>query len=121
MVHGVRSLRRTLSCEGSVGVGARYSVRTSTFQGSVLVNICDEELVGTTVSEGRLEVHLSPEFYSGETVDKGEALRLIRTCSIVNLAGLRSVSLAIENEVGSRDAVRDIQGVPFLMIYKFSR
>ena len=56
MVHGVRSLRRTLSCEGSVGVGARYSVRTSTFQESVLVNICAEELVGTTVSEGRLEV-----------------------------------------------------------------
>ncbi len=97
-----------------------FSVRTAEFRGTILVNICDEELVGRTVSEGRLQVHLSKDFYSGEVVDKGEALRLIRTCSIVNLAGSRSVSLAVENNVGAPEAVRQIQEVPFLMIYKFS-
>ena len=98
----------------------RYSVRTSEFRGTVLVNICDEELVGKTVSEGKLKVHLSPDFYSGEVVDTGEALRLIRTCSIVNLAGTRSVNLAVDNDVGNKEAVREIEKVPFLMIYKFS-
>ncbi len=72
------------------------------------------------MSEGRLKVHLSEEYYSGEVVDKGEALRLIRTCSIVNLAGERSVLLAVDNELGAREAVREIEEVPFLMIYKFS-
>ena len=84
------------------------------------MNICDEELIGRTVTEGKLKVQISKEFYYGEVVDKGEALRLIRTCSIVNLAGDRSVSLAVENEMGAREAVREIQDVPFLMIYKFS-
>lgn len=97
-----------------------FSVRTADYKGTILVNICDEELVGRTVSEGNLEVHLSKEFYSGEVVNTGEALRLIRTCSIVNLAGLRSVSLAVENKMGAPEAVREIQEVPFLMIYKFS-
>ena len=83
------------------------------------MNICDEELVGMTVTEGKLQVHLSKEFYSGEVVDKGEALRLIRTCSVVNLAGSRSVSLAVDNKVGTAEAVREIEEVPFLMIYKF--
>jgi len=83
--------------------------------------MCDEELVGKTVSDGRLKVHLSQEFYSGEVVDKGEALKLIRTCQIVNLAGSRSVSLAVDNEVGAPEAIREIEEVPFLMIYKFSR
>ena len=83
------------------------------------MNICDEELVGRTVTEGALKVHLSREFYSGEVVDTGEALKLIRTCSIVNLAGSRSVSLAVENKVGAQEAVREIEEVPFLMIYKF--
>ena len=101
-------------------VGAGFSVRTAQYQGSVLVNICDEELVGKTFKEGKLEVHLSREFYSGEVVGKGEALRLIRTCTIVSLAGERSVSLAVESEVGSPNAVREIDDVPFLMIYKFS-
>lgn len=97
-----------------------FSVRTAEFRGTILVNICDEELVGRTVTEGELEVHLSKEFYSGEVVDKGEALRLIRTCSIVNLAGPRSVGLAVENRVGAPEAIREIQQVPFLMVYKFS-
>jgi uncharacterized protein len=101
--------------------GKGYSVRTSEFKGTILVNMCDEELVGRTVEEGKLKVHLSKEFYSGEVVDKGEALRLIRTCSIVNLAGYRSVSLAVDNEVGAPEAIREIEEVPFLMIYKFSR
>ncbi|HKT22685.1 MAG TPA: DUF424 family protein [Nitrososphaerales archaeon] len=95
-------------------------MRTAEFKGTILVNMCDEELVGRTVSEGKLKVHLSQEFYSGEVVDKGEALRLIRTCQIVNLAGERSVSLAVDNEVGAPEAVREIEEVPFLMIYKFA-
>ena len=97
-----------------------FSVRTTEYKGTILANICDEELVGRTVTEGKLQVHLSREFYSGEVVDGGEALRLIRTCSIVNLAGQRSVSLAVDNRVGAPEAVREIEQVPFLMIYKFA-
>ena len=100
--------------------GRGFSVRTSEYKGTILVNICDEELVGKTVTEGQLKVHLSSEFYSGEVVDMGEALRLIRTCSIVNLAGSRSVALAVQNNVGAPEAIREIEEVPFLMIYKFA-
>jgi uncharacterized protein len=96
-----------------------FSVRTTEYRGSVLVNICDEELIGRTVAEGKLKMHISKDFYAGEVVQKGEALRLIRTCAIVNLAGRRSVSLAVDNEVGAREAVREIEDIPFLMIYKF--
>ena len=96
-------------------------MRTTEYRGTILVNMCDEELVGKTVTEGKLQVHLSKEFYSGEVVGMGEALRLIRTCSIVNLAGSRSVSLAVDNKMGAREAIREIEEVPFLMIYKFLR
>ena len=96
-----------------------FSVRTTAYEGSTLVNICDEELIGKTVNEGKLSVHLSKDFYSGEVVGKGEALRLIRTCAIVNLAGNRSVSLAVDNSIGAPQAIRKIQDIPFLMIYKF--
>jgi len=98
-----------------------FAVRTAEYKGNVLVNICDEELIGRTVTEGKLEMHISKEFYLGELVDGGEALRLIRTCAIVNLVGPRSVSLAVDNRIGARQAIREIDGVPFLMIYKFLR
>lgn len=101
--------------------GGGFSVRTAEYKGSILVNICDEELMGRTVTEGKLQVSISKEFYFGEIVNKGEALRLIRTCAIVNLAGKRSVSLAVDNNIGAREAIREIGDVPFLMIYKFMR
>ena len=88
--------------------GKGFSLRTAEFKGTILVNMCDEELVGRTFAEGKLKVHLSEDFYSGEVVDKGEALRLIRTCSIISLAGSRSVSLAVDNKVGAPEAIREI-------------
>ena len=98
-----------------------FAVRTAEYRGNVLVNICDEELIGRTVTEGKLKMHISKEFYFGELVDASEALDLIRKCSVVNLVGHRSVSLAVENHVGARQAIREIENVPFLMVYKFLR
>jgi len=96
-----------------------FAVRTSEYKGTVLVNICDLELLGRTVTEGKLKMNISKEFYFGEMVDETEALHLIKRCSIVNLVGQRSVSLAVDNNVGARQAVREIEDVPFLMVYKF--
>jgi hypothetical protein len=97
-----------------------FAVRTAEYKGNVLVNICDEELIGRTVTEGKLQMHISREFYYGELVDQGEALRLIKRCAIINLVGTRSVSLAVDNNIGARQAIREIEDVPFLMIYKFT-
>ena len=38
---------------------------------------------------------------------------------MMSLAGERSVNIALANKLGSPQAVREIEGVPFLMIYKF--
>ncbi len=97
-----------------------FSVRTADYQGNTLVNICDEELIGRTVTEGKLRVQISREFFFGEIVELNEALGLIRSCSIVNLAGRRAVSLAIDNQLAAKEAIREIEDVPFLMIYKFT-
>jgi hypothetical protein len=99
----------------------KFSVRTTDYRGNTLVNICDHELIGRTVTDGKLSVHISKEFFFGEIVNRGEALSLIRRCSIVNLAGRRAVTLAIENRIGASEAIREIEDVPFLMIYKFMR
>ena len=96
-----------------------FAVKTAEYRGNVLVNICDEELIGRTVKEGKLQMPISREFYFGEMVGETEALNLIKSCSIVNLVGRRSVSLAVDNKIGARQAVREIEDVPFLMVYKF--
>jgi hypothetical protein len=98
-----------------------FSIRTAEYKGNTLVNICDEEIIGRTVREGKLVMHISKEYFSGEIVSEQEALELIKKCSIVSLSGERSVALAIKNKIGSEEAVRKIEDIPFLMIYKFMR
>ncbi|MGA2665249.1 MAG: DUF424 domain-containing protein [Nitrososphaerales archaeon] len=96
------------------------SVRTMSWKDTTLINICDADLIGKTLTEGRLKMHISRDYFGGQIVDGQEALRLMKDSSIVNLAGKRAVEIALSNKLGAEKAVRVIEDVPFLMIYKFS-
>ena len=47
-------------------------------------------------------------------------MRIIKESRMVSLAGESAVNTsALSNKLGSPQAVREIEGVPFLMIYRF--
>ena len=96
------------------------SVRRLSWKDTTLINICDADLIGTTLSEGKLQMNISRDYFGGKIVDSSEALRLMKETSIVNLAGKKAVEIALANKLAAEQAVRLIAGVPFLMIYKFS-
>ena len=96
------------------------SVRTISWKDTTLINICDADLIGKTLSEGKLKMHISRDYFGGQIVDSSDALRLMKDSSIINLAGKRAVEIALANKLAAEQAVRLIEGVPFLMIYKFS-
>jgi hypothetical protein len=97
-----------------------FSVRSMSWKDTAMINICDLDLIGKTLSEGKLRMHISRDYYGGKIVDDGEALRMMKQSSIINLAGKRAVEIALANKMAAEQAVRLIEGVPFLMIYKFS-
>ena len=84
------------------------------------VNICDEELLGRTLREGKLKVDITPDYFSGVRVDEETALKQIKETDIVNLVGNRIVAKALKEKLGHPRAGRKIEEVSFLMIYKFS-
>ncbi len=100
-------------------MAAPFSVRSIAWKNSSLVNVCDADLIGRTLSEGKLKMHISKDFFGGELVGEDEALKIIRESAMISLAGEKSVNIALSNRLGSPQAVREIEGVPFLMIYKF--
>ena len=71
------------------------------------------------MEEGKLKMHISKDFFGGELVEEEEAVKIIKESAMISLAGIRSVGIALANKLGSPQAVREIEGVPFLMIYKF--
>ena len=98
---------------------APFSVRSIAWKSSYVVNLCDVELIGKTLEEGKLKMHISKEFFGGELIEEEEAVKLMKESSMISLAGTKSVNIALMNKLGSPQAVREIAGVPFLMIYKF--
>ena len=90
------------------------------YQAARMVSICDEELLGRTLREGKLKVDITPEYFFGVRVDEATALKQIKEDDVVNLVGNRIVEKALKAKLGHPRAVRKIEEVSFLMIYKFS-
>lgn len=89
------------------------------FRGLMMVSMCDEEVLGRTLIEGELKVEINDGYFGDKTVDDKEATELLRKSDIMNLVGDNIVSIAINERLASPRAVRKIDGVPFLMIFKF--
>jgi hypothetical protein len=96
-----------------------FAVRKINYQGSIMVNICDQELVGTKVSEGKLEVKITKDYFGQQLVSEDEAVDLLKSCAVANLVGKRIVNKAVGMKLASSLSVRTISDIPFLMIFKF--
>ncbi len=95
----------------------QFSVRTTNYQKQSMLNICDADLLGKKIIEGELTMHISENYYGERFIEKDEAEFLLNISSIINMAGKETVSLALKLGIGSKNAVKIISGVPFLIIF----
>ena len=96
-----------------------YAIRITEYEGSLMINICDIELIGSRLQEGELLIDITKEYFQQEIIEAIQAEELLRTCSIANLVGERIVSQAVQLKLAKERSIRRISGVPFLMIFKF--
>lgn len=78
----------------------------------VLVAVSDAALVGREFREGKMRLHVSESFYGSDGVDAAEVVRHLAACTIANLVGVDTVTLAIRHGFVNPDNVLDIDGVP---------
>lgn len=83
-----------------------------------MLNICDADLLGKKITEKELEVHISKSYYGEKIIEKEEAKTLLKTSSIINMVGKETISLSTSLGIGSEDGVKEINGVPFLIVFK---
>ncbi len=77
-----------------------------------LVAICDEELLGKTLTQGAIKFTVSEEFYGGELVDIATCMDYLNKATIANMIGENTVSAAIEAGIVHEKAVIYIDGHP---------
>lgn len=80
--------------------------------------MCDANILGKTLKQGKIVFRIRGEFYKGALVSLEEAMDLIQQSTIVNMIGRRIVKKAVEKGLVHPDAVLEIAGVPHAQIVK---
>jgi uncharacterized protein len=86
---------------------------------NTVLAVCDCDLLGKTLREGKIVFHIKDEFYKGRKATAEEAIGLIGNSTIVNLVGEECVGKAIAEGYVHPEAVIKIEGIPHAQIMKF--
>ena len=95
-----------------------FSVRITNHQNNLMLNICDSSLLGKKIVDDKVSMNISKSYYCERIVEKEEAQNLLKKCSSINMVGKETVSLSVSLGIGSHQAIKEINGVPFLLIFK---
>ncbi|MGQ0605918.1 MAG: DUF424 domain-containing protein [Candidatus Nitrosotenuis sp.] len=83
-----------------------------------MLNMCDEELLGRVIKNGNVQINISQSYYGQRLVEKAEAEVLMKNSSILNLVGKQTIEMSINLQIGSRQGVKTIDNIPFLIVFK---
>lgn len=76
-----------------------------------VVTVCDSELFGKKLQEGKFKLEVKESFYEGDEASFDECLEALEDATIGNLVG-SIVEKAIEAGYVNSDNVLEIEGVP---------
>jgi hypothetical protein len=83
-----------------------------------MLNICDSDILGKTLTRDKVTLKISENFYGKNTIEKEEAKDLLKKCNSINMVGKEIVSLSVNMGIGSQKGVKEIDGIPFLIVFK---
>ncbi len=87
-------------------------LKTHISDGTLLVAICDRELIGQTFSDGALALEVSEFFYKGEIASSSDVRDALEHAMAANLVGERSVGHALEGGFITEENILIIDGTP---------
>lgn len=85
---------------------------------NVVLAMCDSDVLGRTLREGKIVFHVKEEFYDGGRLTIEEAIDMIENSTIVNMVGKNCVEKAIAKGYVHPEAVLNIEGIPHAQIVK---
>lgn len=75
-----------------------------------LVSVCDAHLIGETFENGDISLTVNADFYEGDVAEEGAIVESLAHCSVANLVGKKTVSLAVEHGFVEEENVLEIEG-----------
>jgi len=78
---------------------------------------CDRELINTTISSGTMTVTISEWFYGKSPAQEEEIREALQSAGNINLMGERTIGLAMEMGIITRDDCIMIGKIPHVQVY----
>jgi hypothetical protein len=95
-----------------------FSARLINHNDTRMLNICDADLLGKTLNNGDFTLKISEGYYAQKIVEEEEAKELLKGSNSINMVGKEIIALSVNIGIGSQDGVKEIDGIPFLIVFK---
>lgn len=84
----------------------------------ILVAVCDKDLIGKTLRDGKIKLEVKKEFYGDQLTTPEEAAKALSEANTGNIVGKKSVKIAIDRNLVDPSAVIHIAGIPHVNIIR---
>ncbi len=78
----------------------------------LLIAACDLDLLGKTFCEGKMRLHVSEDFYGGDTVDEEILVNRLGMATVANLVGEATIGAAVRHGFVDPECIIRIGDVP---------
>jgi hypothetical protein len=84
---------------------------------SLLVTVCDSELIGKCVRERGLKLDIYEDFYKGQLADVEKVRLALSNATTANIVGKRSIEAALSCGAIDSDGIIVIGGIPHAQVF----
>jgi len=85
-----------------------------------VVAICDSELIGQKIEEGKKQLDVRENFFKGDEIQEAELIEKMQDYaqddSIFNIIGEKSVRCALKAGIISKEGILKVNGVPYALV-----
>lgn len=93
-----------------------FSYRIFRTGNEVMLAISDASILGKRFEERDMQLEVTEDFYSGSTCNRDDALKLIKSATIINAVGDNIIGFMVEKKLIEKDRVLKIGGVSHAQI-----
>src|SRR3989344_799507 len=77
-------------------------------RGREVIAVCDSDLIGKEFNEGKLHIEITENFFKGKEMQKDILIKMLKSCSNLNIVGKESIKLAFEAKLQLRPNNKEV-------------
>ena len=78
----------------------------------LVIGACDEQLLGKTFRDGKLQIDVSKNFYDGDRITTKTLEKFLTDATIANLVGKETIACAVKLGLIDPNCILRIKGIP---------